>query len=288
MYQYYISIIVCYPIQYLAAPREDERPDVAAVKVLGAVEQDAGRLHGHGGHLMGKGSWSERTSSFVSVPLSERKCHFEFPAKFGTYLVLGGEVRHDVGEGSVEGALAVEGTLELQEGAVPLVGGLLGQRERLLAAHRVVPEMKQEMRWRIGSKKQQKLTWRYSAIFKNGKLGHCPKFPWLFLKGVRKLRTQTCPINTYDLSLKASSPAGVVEQPGDLFHGEVPLLRHVAPAGRAVREAREAVDADEVALDALLDGRRDVVQADRALHQRQHRVRLHRAQVHVGVHHLGS
>ena len=61
-------------------------------------------------------------------------------------------MRHDVGECSVEGALAVEGALELQEGAVPLVGGLLGQRERLLAAHRMVPEM----RWRIGSKKRQK------------------------------------------------------------------------------------------------------------------------------------
>ena len=48
-------------------------------------------------------------------------------------------MRHDVGEGAVECALSVEGALELQEGAVPLVGGLLGQRERLLAAHRVVP-----------------------------------------------------------------------------------------------------------------------------------------------------
>ena len=33
------------------APLEDERPDVAAVEVLGAVEEDAGGLHGHGGHL---------------------------------------------------------------------------------------------------------------------------------------------------------------------------------------------------------------------------------------------
>ena len=56
-----------------------------------------------------------------------------------------------------------------------------------------------------------------------------------------------------------------------------------------MREAREAVYADEVALDALLDGRRDVVQADGALHQRQHRVRLHRAQVYVrDGHHLGG
>ena len=77
---YDISIIIFHPIQYLAAPREDERPDVAAVKVLGAVEQDAGRLHGHGGHLMGKDSWSERNrenavSNFPpnSVPGARRR-----------------------------------------------------------------------------------------------------------------------------------------------------------------------------------------------------------------------
>ena len=35
----------------LAAPREDERPHVAAVKVFGAVEEDAGGLDGHRGHL---------------------------------------------------------------------------------------------------------------------------------------------------------------------------------------------------------------------------------------------
>ena len=42
---------IFHEIQYLAAPREDDRPDVAAVEVLGAVEEHAGRLHGHGSHL---------------------------------------------------------------------------------------------------------------------------------------------------------------------------------------------------------------------------------------------
>ena len=41
-------------------------------------------------------------------------------------------------------------------------------------------------------------------------------------------------------------------------------------------------------LHALFDRRRDVVEADGALHEGQHRVRLHRPQVHVRVHHLGG
>jgi glutamate synthase domain-containing protein 3 len=53
-------------------------------------------------------------------------------------LVVGGEVGDDVCEGPVKGALAVEGTLELKKGAVTLVGDLLAQRKRFLAAHRVV------------------------------------------------------------------------------------------------------------------------------------------------------
>jgi hypothetical protein len=52
--------------------------------------------------------------------------------------VVGGEVGDDVCEGPVKGALAVEGTLELKKGAVTLVGDLLAQRKRFLAAHRVV------------------------------------------------------------------------------------------------------------------------------------------------------
>ena len=48
-------------IQYLAAPREDDRPYVAAVEVLGAVEEHAGRLHGHGGHLRGWEKFVVRT-----------------------------------------------------------------------------------------------------------------------------------------------------------------------------------------------------------------------------------
>ena len=61
----------------------------------------------------------------------------------GTDLMLRGEVRDDVCECAVERALSVEGALELQEGAVPLVGRLLGQGERLLAAHRVVPVIRE-------------------------------------------------------------------------------------------------------------------------------------------------
>ena len=52
-------------------------------------------------------------------------------------------MRDDVCECAVERALSVEGALELQEGAVPLVGRLLGQGERLLAPHRVVPAMRE-------------------------------------------------------------------------------------------------------------------------------------------------
>ena len=52
---------IFHEIQYLAAPREDDRPDVAAVEVLGAVEEHAGRLHGHGGHLRGWEKFVVRT-----------------------------------------------------------------------------------------------------------------------------------------------------------------------------------------------------------------------------------
>ena len=38
---------------YLVSPGEDEGPDVAAVEVLGAVEQHAVRSHGHRGYLQG-------------------------------------------------------------------------------------------------------------------------------------------------------------------------------------------------------------------------------------------
>ena len=41
-------------------------------------------------------------------------------------------------------------------------------------------------------------------------------------------------------------------------------------------------------LDTLLDGGRDVVEADGALHEGQHGVRVHRTQVDLGVHHLGA
>ena len=60
-----------------------------------------------------------------------------------TDLMLRGEVGDDVGEGAVECALSVEGALELQEGAVPLVRRLLGQGERLLAPHRVISAMRE-------------------------------------------------------------------------------------------------------------------------------------------------
>ena len=59
--------------------------------------------------------------------------------------MLRGEVRDDVCECAVERALSVEGALELQEGAVPLVRRLLGQRERLLAPNRVVPAMRKNI-----------------------------------------------------------------------------------------------------------------------------------------------
>ena len=70
----------------------------------------------------------------------------------------------------------MEGTFELEEGAVSFMRGLLGQREGFLAAHRVVP-------------------------------------------------------------------AGVLEESGDLFHGQVSLVAHGTSAGGAVMQAGEAVDA---------------------------------------------
>ena len=81
-------------------------------------------------------------------------------------------MRHDVGEGSVEGALTVEGALELQEGAVPLVGGLLGQRERLLAAHRVVPEMKRDEMDRFKETTQTNME-EFGHVFKLGHYSKC-------------------------------------------------------------------------------------------------------------------
>ena len=40
-----------YPVLYLVAPGEDERPDVAAVEVLCAVEERSRRVDRHRGHL---------------------------------------------------------------------------------------------------------------------------------------------------------------------------------------------------------------------------------------------
>ena len=49
------------------------------------------------------------------------------------------KVGYDGREGSPEGALAVEGALELEVGTVPFVLCLSTQAVRLLASHRVVP-----------------------------------------------------------------------------------------------------------------------------------------------------
>ena len=46
---------------------------------------------------------------------------------------------YDCREGAPEGALAVEGALELQVGTVPFMLCLRAQAVRLFAAHRVVP-----------------------------------------------------------------------------------------------------------------------------------------------------
>ena len=76
--------------------------------------------------------------------------------------------------------------------------------------------------------------------------------------------------------------AGELEQPGHLLHAQVSLLRHAGPAGGAVGEAGEAVGADQVPLDTLLDGRRDVVQAHGALQQCQQGARVDQTQLQVG------
>ena len=133
-------------------------------------------------------------------------------------LVLGLEVGDYGGQRAAEGALAVEGTLELEVGAVPLVLLFLRQWMGLCAAHGVVA-------------------------------------------------------------------AGELEKPRHLLHAQVPLLRHGRPAGGAVGEAGEAVCADQVTLDTLLDGRRDVIQAHGALQQREQRVGVDQTQLQVGLLH---
>jgi len=80
-------------------------------------------------------------------------------------------------------------------------------------------------------------------------------------------------------------PAGELQQPGHLLHPEVSLLGHVGPAGWAVRQAGEAVAADQMALGALLDGRCDVVQTHRALQQRQQAGGVNQPQLQVGLLH---
>lgn len=136
-------------------------------------------------------------------------------------LVLGLEVGDHGGQGASEGTLAMEGTLELEVGAVPLVLLLLGQGVGLGAAHGVVA-------------------------------------------------------------------AGELEEPGHLLHAQVPLLRHGGPAGGAVGEAGEAVCADQVTLDTLLDRRGDVVQTHGALQQREQGVCVDQTQLQVGLlHHHG-
>lgn len=89
--------------EQVAVPHVDQGPDVATVKVLCSVEQSSGRLNGDRRDRM-----------------------------------LGRQMRHNVGQRSVEDALTVEGTFELKEGTVAFVGRLLRERERLCAAHRVV------------------------------------------------------------------------------------------------------------------------------------------------------
>ena len=49
------------------------------------------------------------------------------------------KVGYNGGEGAPEGALAVEGALELEVGTVPFMLRLCAQAVRLLATHRVVP-----------------------------------------------------------------------------------------------------------------------------------------------------
>jgi len=79
--------------------------------------------------------------------------------------------------------------------------------------------------------------------------------------------------------------AGKLEKSGHLLHAQVPLLRHGGPAGGAVGEAGEAVGADEVALDTLLDGGRDVVKTHGALQQGQQGPRVDQPQLQVGLLH---
>ena len=80
-------------------------------------------------------------------------------------------------------------------------------------------------------------------------------------------------------------PTGELEQSGHLLHPEVPLLRHVGPAGGTVGQPGEAVTADQVALGALLDGGSDVVQTDGTLQQRQQAGGVDQSQLQVGLLH---
>jgi len=80
-------------------------------------------------------------------------------------------------------------------------------------------------------------------------------------------------------------PAGELQQPRYLLHAQVPLVRHGGPAGGTVRQSGEAVTADQVTLDTLLDGRRDVVQTHGALQQGQQAGGVDQPQLQVGLLH---
>ena len=121
---------------------------------------------------------------------------------------------NDGGESAAKGALTVEGALELEVRAVPLVLGLCAQRVRLLATHRVVParELQQPRHLRTDRLRLRKL-------FED------------FVPTTFEQR------NGYNDILC-----------GHLLHPQVPLLGHRGPACWTVRQPREAVDADQVTL----------------------------------------
>lgn len=106
------------------------------------------------------------------------------------------KVGYDGREGSPEGALAVEGALELEVGTVPFVLCLSTQAVRLLASHRVVPawELQQSGHLTIV---EMKLFQRFLSY---------------------------------------------------LLHPQVPLFCHWRPTCRTMRQAGEAVDANQVTL----------------------------------------
>ena len=61
------------------------------------------------------------------------------------------KVGYNGGEGAPEGALAVEGTLELEVGTVPFVLCLSTQAVRLFAAHWVIPAWKLQQSGHLGN-----------------------------------------------------------------------------------------------------------------------------------------